>query len=174
MKTIKLHQLSRGEVVALLGGIYEHAPWVAESLVDQGLTKVDSNSEFLAGRMRSIVDAAHADKKLELLCAHPELAGKLALSGDLTKDSNAEQLSAGLDQCSKEELAEFQQLNRVYKTRFGHPFILAVRGFTRAKILNEFRNRLLNQKETEFAIALAEVHKIARFRLSDLLDSFRP
>lgn len=170
MNTIKLHQLSRAEVVSLLGQVYEHAPWVAESLLDQGLTEADSNSEFLACKMRSIVDAASAEKKLELLCAHPELAGKLALSGDLTKDSNTEQLSVGLDQCSKEELAEFQRLNGAYITRFGHPFILAVRGFTRAQILNAFRKRLPNEKETEFTTALTEVHKIARFRLRDILD----
>lgn len=164
----KLHQLTRVEVVSLLGEIYEHSAWVAEALLDQGLTEADSNSCHLASRMQSIVDAANINAKLALLRAHPELVGKLALAGELTRNSVAEQANAGLDQCSVAEIAEFHELNSDYKTRFGHPFIIAVWGLNRADILSAFRSRLENNRETEFAIALAEVHKIASLRLQQL------
>jgi 2-oxo-4-hydroxy-4-carboxy-5-ureidoimidazoline decarboxylase len=116
--------------------------------------------------MAAIVDDAGQAQQMNLLCAHPELAGKLAIDGGLTAESTSEQASAGLDKCSPEEFAEFQRLNSAYGTAFGHPFIIAVRGLTRANILDAFRKRINNDKPTELATALAEVHKIAGIRLS--------
>ena len=162
------HELSRATFIATFGGIYEHSPWVAEMLYDQGLSKEDDDPKKLAVRMGAIVDAAGDARQMALLCAHPELAGKLAISGSLTAESTAEQASAQLDQCSAEEFAEFQQLNQRYHETFGHPFIIAVRGLNRAKILATFRRRVNNSAQVEFRTALAEVHKIARLRLDQL------
>ena len=93
------HELSRTAFIATFGGVYEHSPWVAEMLYDQGLSKNDGNPIKLAERMAAIVDAAGDERQMALLCAHPELAGKLAISGSLTAESTAE-ASAQLDQCS--------------------------------------------------------------------------
>jgi 2-oxo-4-hydroxy-4-carboxy-5-ureidoimidazoline decarboxylase len=163
-----LEKLNQAEIVSLLGGIYEHSPWVAEILFTQGITSQDNDLDFLADRMKKIVDASSEKMKLRLLQAHPELAGKLAISGNLTKDSTAEQASAGLDQCSKEEFAEFSKLNFEYTKKFGHPFIIAVKDLTRAGILTSFKERINNGNQTEFETAITEVHKIAFLRLKAL------
>ena len=163
-----LEKLNQAEIVSLLGGIYEHSPWVAEILFTQGITSQDNDLYFLADRMKKIVDASSEKIKLSLLQAHPELAGKLAISRNLTKDSTAEQASAGLDQCSKEEFAEFSKLNFEYTKKFGHPFIIAVKDLTRAGILTSFKERINNGNQTEFETAITEVHKIAFLRLKAL------
>ena len=163
-----LEKLNQAEIVSLLGGIYEHSPWVAEILFTQGITSQDNDLDFLADRMKKIVDASSEKMKLRLLQAHPELAGKLAISGNLTEDSTAEQASAGLDQCSKEEFAEFSKLNFEYTKKFGHPFIIAVKDLTRAGILTSFKERINNGNQTEFETAITEVHKIAFLRLKAL------
>ena len=162
------YKLGKTAFLATFGGIYEHSPWVAETLYYQGLDKSDSCPKKIAARMAAIVDSAGAEKQMRLLCAHPELAGKLAVSGSLTVDSAAEQASAQLDKCSAEEFAEFQSLNKRYKTNFGHPFIIAVRGLDRQKILSAFRKRANNSADIEFLTALLEVHKIAQLRLDQL------
>ena len=163
-----LEKLNQAEIINLLGSIYEHSSWVAEVLFSQGITSQDNDVGFLAQRMKKIVDASSEELKLNLLKAHPELAGKLAISGNLTKDSTAEQASAGLNQCSKEEFAEFNKLNFEYTKKFGHPFIIAVKGLTRSEILTSFKERINNDSKKEFETALAEVHKIALIRLKAL------
>jgi 2-oxo-4-hydroxy-4-carboxy-5-ureidoimidazoline decarboxylase len=162
------HELSRADFIAAFGGIYEHSPWVAGTLFDMGVDRLDADPAVLAKRMADIVDAAGFDKQMELLCAHPELAGKLAVAGSLTASSSAEQASAALDQCSTDEFAAFQDLNARYGEKFGHPFIIAVRGLDRAKILSAFQQRITQNADAEFATALGQVHKIARLRLEQL------
>jgi len=162
------HTLDRAEFIATFGGIYEHSPWVAETLYDQGLDPGDANPIIITKRMCAIVDSAGTAQQTLLLCAHPELAGKLAVAKSLTAESAAEQASAQLDQCSTEEFAEFQALNKRYQEMFSHPFIIAVRNLDRKKILSAFRNRVKNSPDVEFSIALAEVHKIAQLRLDQL------
>ena len=155
--------MSRNEFVETYGGIYEHSPWVAEESYDEfdAATGADEITELLAQR----VDAADDDKKLALIRAHPDLAGRAAVRGDLTADSTSEQSSAGIDQCSPEEYQQFQSLNASYKQKFGFPFVMAVRNSDRLKILAAFAERLDNDHDTEFATAISEIHKIARLRL---------
>lgn len=157
--------LKEAEFMAQFGGIYEHSPWVAAALWAAGLGPEDTRLSRFAARMRDIVDAAGDERQLDLLRAHPELAGKLAIAGGLTAESSAEQAGAGLDSCTPAEFARFSDLNDRYGARFGHPFIIAVRGLDRAAILDAFESRVGNDRDTEFATALAEVHKIARLRL---------
>ena len=166
--TIAPADLSEDDFMAKFSGIYEHSPWVAATLFGAGLSPQDSRLSIFAGRMADIVDAAGHDAQMGLLRAHPELAGKLAIAGGLTSESTAEQAGAGLDACSPSEFASFQEFNARYGASFGHPFIIAVRGLTRGDILAAFQARLVNDAATEFAAALAEVHKIARLRLADL------
>ncbi|MXY41487.1 MAG: 2-oxo-4-hydroxy-4-carboxy-5-ureidoimidazoline decarboxylase [Rhodospirillaceae bacterium] len=157
--------LDRAAFVEAYGGVYEHSPWVAETVYDAGIGPADDTAAALAGRMGQVVDAADGGVRLALLRAHPELAGRLAVAGNLTVDSTAEQASAGLDRCTPEEFVEFHALNERYTARFGFPFIVAVRGLSRQDILDAFRSRAGNVRETEFATALQQVHRIARLRL---------
>ncbi len=158
--------LDREGFLARYGWVYEHSPWIAEVLWDAG--RLSDDPDALAQAMAEIVEAADPAAQLALLRAHPDLAGRLALAGDLTEASRAEQAGAGLDRCSAEELAEFQHLNGAYVAKFGFPFIVAVAGLDRAAILDAFRRRLGQSPEAEFAEARAQVHRIARLRLRAL------
>lgn len=104
-----------------------------------------------------------------MLRAHPDLAGKLAVAGELTADSKAEQASAGLDRLSPEEHARFTELNSAYIKKFGFPFIIAVKGLVKEDILAAFEQRIDNSAEEEFEAACAEVERIARLRLRSML-----
>jgi OHCU decarboxylase len=155
--------LNRDGFLARFGGVYEHSPWVAATVWDAGEATDDVGA--LAMAMAAHVEAADETLKLALLRAHPDLAGKLALDGALSPDSALEQAGAGLDRCSAAELAEFHALNERYLAKFHFPFIIAVRGLSRGDILAIFRTRIGNDRATEFAAALAQVHRIARLRL---------
>jgi OHCU decarboxylase len=151
------------EFVARYGGIYERSPWVAEDAA--ALVGADESVHRIAEVMAACVDNAPLERQLELIRAHPDLAGKVQVTGGLTADSAREQASAGLDRCSAEEFERFQRLNRAYREKFGFPFVMAVRDKTRAEILDAFEKRLGQGKEAEFRSALTEIHKIARLRL---------
>jgi OHCU decarboxylase len=161
-------RFSRDAFIMRFGGVYEHSPWVAEAVFDGGNVADDINQ--LARAMAAVVDGASHERQLALLRAHPDLAGRLAVRGELTQASTDEQKSAGLDQCSREELERFQSLNTEYTGKFGFPFILAVSGKIRTQILENFETRLGNSPKQEFATALGEVHKIARIRLEKLAE----
>ncbi len=151
------------DFIARYGGIYEHSPWVAERVLAIGIDT--SDAALVARSMADIVDNAARDRQLELIRAHPDLAGKAQVAGELTAESTAEQASAGLDQCSQEEFERFQALNDAYREKFGFPFVMAVRDSSRDEILEAFAERLENDYELEFETALVEIHKIARLRL---------
>lgn len=156
-------EISRTAFVEQCGGVYEHSAWIAETAHDAGLP--DGDVTTLADCLRNVVEIAGTAPQLALLRAHPDLAGKLAKSGALTDESTSEQASAGLDQCTDAEFAEFTALNDTYKERFGFPYILAVKGRKRHEILENFRARVDNTNATEFREALDQVHQIARLRL---------
>ena len=155
--------------IARYAGIYEHSPWVAEQAFPRASGITDP--AHLAGIMSATVDAADAEAKLALIRAHPDLADRAAIRGGLTAASSEEQASAGLDQCTEDEYARFQSLNNRYKKKFGFPFVMAVRGKHRTDILAAFEQRLGNDRETEMATAIREIHKIARLRLEALESS---
>lgn len=162
--------LNEADFVSLFGSVYEHSPWVAEEVWRQKTEHPDhyfNDIYKIQAAMRDIVDQSSDEQKLMLLRAHPDLAGKAALSGTLTIESKSEQAGAGLDQCSEDELAHFLQLNDEYRSKFGFPFIMAVKGATKEQILTGFKERTPNDLQTEFDRALNEVHKIAGFRLAD-------
>ncbi|MGB0630229.1 MAG: 2-oxo-4-hydroxy-4-carboxy-5-ureidoimidazoline decarboxylase [Alphaproteobacteria bacterium] len=163
-------RMDREAFMEAFGGVYEHSPWIAEEVFADGLTGDHDTIAGLHGALRDVVDEAHRDKQLALLQAHPDLAGRLAVAGELTAESTAEQASAQLDQCTAEEFEEFQSLNERYKETFGFPYILAVRGRNRHEILGNFRSRVNNDPETEFAEALKQVHRIALLRIEALFQ----
>lgn len=159
-----LNAASVAEFVALLDGIFEHSPWVAEHAAE--MRPFASRYALHEALTHAALSASH-ELQLALLRAHPELAGKAAIRGELTPDSTREQAGAGLTACSPEEYAQLQQLNADYNARFGFPFIIAVKGHDRAAILRAFEQRLHHPVETELRAALHEVGRIAAFRLAD-------
>ena len=152
------------------GGIYEHSPWVA-TRAESVLAGAVVDRESLAGLMADCVDNASRDAQLDLIRAHPDLAGKAQVAGELTADSSEEQSRAGLDQCTTQEFESFQSLNAAYKEKFDFPFIMAVRESARGEILEAFAARIENDYDLEFETALQEIHKIARLRLAALEES---
>lgn len=161
--------MTRDEFVQKYGGIYEHSPWVAEKSYTRAVRCTDIAG--LARVFADCVDAAPRAQKLELIRAHPDLAGKAAVAGELTNDSTAEQSSAGIDQCTPQEYARFQTMNERYQARFSFPFVMAVRNSNRQQILAAFDERLKNDASVEFDRAIAEIHKIARLRLETMEES---
>lgn len=158
--------MSAASFVEKFGGIYEHSSWVAERAaphLEQSLTIDD-----VARVMADCVDNASTERRLELIRAHPDLAGKAQVAGELTAESTTEQTSAGLDQCTQPEYEQFQSLNDRYKEKFGFPFVMAVRDSSRQQILAMFERRLQNEYDDEFEAALVEIHKIARLRLETM------
>lgn len=153
-----------GEFTTMYGGIYEHSPWIAEAAYAQR-ENLHTVLE-LHNAMKAAVGGATREKKLALIKAHPDLACAEAVK--LTDSSTSEQQGAGLKECSPEEFAEFQKLNADYKTKFGFPFIVAVKGLNRHQILEQFRTRINDAADDEFETALEQINKIAYFRLMAL------
>lgn len=164
-----IHEMNREAFIETFGGVYEHSPWIAEHTWDKGLTVRENSANGLRAAMADVIDAAGREPQLSLLRAHPDLAGKLAVRGELTAESTSEQASAGLDKCTQAEFDELQDLNNRYKERFGFPYILAVKGRNVPEILENFRTRVENGEDQEFAEALRQVHRIALLRLADLI-----
>ncbi len=156
------------EFVQRYGGIYEHSAWVAERA--EATLADNAGTDAIADALAQCVDAASAERQLELIQAHPDLAGRAQVAGELTADSASEQASAGLDRCSPAEFESLQALNAAYRSKFGFPFVMAVRGSSVDSILRAFRERFENDYETEFRTAIGEIHKIARLRLEALAN----
>lgn len=156
--------LDRAAFVARFGDIAEHSPWVAETAF--AAAPFADRSALVEAFQRAVITAGR-DRQLALLRAHPDLAGRAAIAGDLLPDSTAEQKGAGLDRLTPAEFARFTALNDRYRARFGFPFIFAVRGATKERILQAFEDRVGGGEPEEFLTALAQVCRIMRFRLED-------
>jgi OHCU decarboxylase len=171
--TISLDHLNTcdaAEFVRMLDGIYEHSPWITQRAAAR---RPFANLTALKLALQAVVSDANAAQQLDLLRAHPELAGKAAIAGELTKESRGEQAAAGLGNCSPEEFAALHTLNADYNAKFGFPFILAVKGpdskgLTRAQIIATFSRRLNHNRDDEIAESLRQVHRIAELRLNAL------
>lgn len=172
MPTIQdLDAMDADAFAAALHGIYEHSPWIAARAAP---ARPFATPAALKLALQAAVDGGGDAERLSLLRAHPELAGKAAIAGELTAESTGEQASSGLDCCSPEEYALLHALNAQYNARFGFPFILAVkgptgRGLTRQAIIDTFVRRLDNARADELREALRQVHRIAEIRLNALL-----
>lgn len=162
-----LNALSAEDFVGLLGGVYEHSPWVAEAVASQ---RPFADRDDLIAAMRAVVEAASDEQKLTLIRAHPDLAGKLARSGALTEESKREQAGLGLDRLTDEEFGAFTEFNERYRERFGFPFIICARLTTKQGVLDAFARRTEQTSEEEMQTALQEIHHIARLRMLDLVE----
>ncbi|WP_333828152.1 allantoinase PuuE, partial [Pararhodobacter sp.] len=161
--------MERDAFVARFGGVFEHSPWIAERAWALELGPAHDSATGLHNALARMFRSASADERLGVLRAHPDLAGKLAQARRLTAESSAEQASVGLDALTDEERAGFEALNAAYVTKFGFPFIIAVRDNTKASILAAFHQRLASDTDTEFTTACAQVERIAALRLKDML-----
>jgi OHCU decarboxylase len=155
--------------VERFGDIFEHTPQLAHAAHAAGLSSQHDSLEGLHAALSAALYRLPRDAQLALIRAHPDLAGRLALADELTTDSKQEQVSAGLDQLTAEELRQFTSLNARYRARFDFPFVMAVKGRTKPEILAAFAARLQNDPETEFAEALRQIDAIARARLEGRL-----
>jgi OHCU decarboxylase len=156
----------------ILHGLYEHSPWIPQRAAAQRPFR--TIDELKLG-LQKVVAKATPEEQLGLIRAHPELAGKAAVAGELTPESTGEQAQAGLNLCSPEEFAALHELNAAYNSKFGFPFILAVKGgdskgLTRQAIIAAFRRRLRNQPEDEQREALRQINRIAEMRLNTLVQ----
>lgn len=162
----RLSDLDRGDFVARLGHVFEHSPWVAARAWAR---RPFASLESLHAALVSAMEGAAPEDQLALLRAHPELGGHEAEAGTLTAASTGEQKGAGLAGCTAAEKDRLAALNRAYRERFGFPFIIAVKGLGPAAILQALETRLDHGAEEEFRTALAQVARIAYFRLEALL-----
>lgn len=161
--------MDRDGFVARFGGIFEHSPWIADRAFDLELGPAHDSAGGLHNSLCRVFRTASESERLDVLRAHPDLAGKLAQAKRLTAESTAEQASAGLDALTDTERARFTELNSAYVATFGFPFIIAVRGLTKNDILAAFERRIGNDRAAEFDTACRQVERIALLRLQDIL-----
>ena len=162
-------QMERDTFVSTYGGIFEHSPWVAEHAHQLELGPAHDTAIGLHNALCRAFRAADPAKQMAVLCAHPDLAGKLATAKRLTAESTSEQASAGLDALTDAERVQFTQWNTQYVEKYGFPFIIAVRDHDKRSIIAAFKARLNSDADTEFATACYNVERIALHRLKDLL-----
>ncbi|MFD6697668.1 MULTISPECIES: 2-oxo-4-hydroxy-4-carboxy-5-ureidoimidazoline decarboxylase [unclassified Microbacterium] len=158
----EINALDEDAFVAVLGPVFENSPWVARGAWG---SRPFAGVPELHRAMFAVVEAADRQTVLDFLNAHPALAGKEAQAGEMTTESVGEQASAGLDALSPEEFARIGELNRTYQDRHGFPFVIAVRGHTKASILAEFERRIGADTEAELRAALDQIALISRGRL---------
>ena len=161
--------MSRDAFAKAFGGVYEHSPWVARKAYDFGIGVANDTAQGLNFALRTQFRLACYDDQLAVLVAHPDLAGKLASANLLTAESTSEQASAGLDNLTQEEKDTFEKLNTAYVEKFGFPYIIAVKDYTKAQIMEQFNTRINNDKDTEFATACQMVERIAELRIHALV-----
>ena len=164
-----LNTASQAGFAALLDGVYEHSPWIAEKAFAK---RPFATLAQLKHALVTVLREAGADAQVALIRAHPELAGKAMVSKTLTAESTNEQGKAGLTDCTPAEFAQLQKLNAAYNEKFGWPFTLAVRGprgtgLSRHDIIKTFERRLGHHRDFERAECIRNIHRIAEIRLND-------
>jgi 2-oxo-4-hydroxy-4-carboxy-5-ureidoimidazoline decarboxylase len=162
----QLESFSCSEFVSAVGPVFEHSPWIAEATWGK---RPFASVEKLHSALCETVKNAGGEKQLALIRAHPDLVGRAALRGALTRESTKEQAGAGLDRLSPEEIAWFQKNNAAYREKFGFPFVVCARLNKKEAIVEGLAARSRNSREQEIKTALEEIFKIAELRLRDLI-----
>lgn len=159
----ELNALPAAEFAARLGGVFEHAPWIAEAAAARRPCK---DAADLSSALAVIVREAGTEKQLALLNAYPDLAAR----GRLTTESAREHDASGLSTANPETRRRLETLNAAYRARFGFPFIICARLHDVATILDAMKRRINHRRDEEFTAALGQVLQIARLRLADLVS----
>ncbi len=162
MTLSEVNALTRADFIERFGDIAEHSAWVAETA--EHARPYADNAVMVHAFQRAILDA-EPPLQTALILAHPDLAGRAALRGEVADESKREQRGAGLDTLTPDEFERFHALNTAYRTRFGFPFIFAVTGATKHQIMDAFENRVGGTMEEERLTAIAQILRIVRFRL---------
>jgi OHCU decarboxylase len=168
MTLAQLNSLSRDDFVRVVGPVFERSPWIAEAAWPR---RPFASVEALHRAFTETVANGGEEKQLALIRAHPDLAGRAALAGALTRESTGEQVSAGLVQLAPDERELFRKNNVAYQQKFGFPFVICARLNKKQAILDGFRVRLNHSREEEIKTALEEIGKIAYLRLQDIIPN---
>ena len=163
----EVNRLDRGRFTSLFGSLFERSPWIAERAWER---RPFADLDAMHAAFVEVVEDAPEERRVALIRAHPDLAGKAALAGELTEESANEQASAGLDRLSPEEFERFHRLNAAYREKFGLPYVVCVRDHTKETIFAGAERRLFNTREEEIGAALHEISRIGRLRLEDLVE----
>ena len=164
MKSIdSINKLNKSDFLTIFANVFEKTDWIAEKVFELK-PFIDFND--LSSKMLNLYEECNKENILLILNSHPELA----VAKKLTSESKLEQAGAKLNECNLEEFEEFKKLNLDYKNKFGFPFIIAVKGKNKNEILNNFRQRILNDVESEFKEAKNQVKKIATFRFNEIIN----
>jgi len=163
-----LNAADRATFVAAIGFAFEHSPWIADAVWER---RPFADLGALHAALVAAVERAPHERRVALIAAHPDLAGRVAREGRLTAASHGEQAAAGLDRLSADEIARFDAANAAYRARFGFPFVICAREHDKASVIAALERRAGNDRDTEIATALAEIAKIARLRLEDAVTA---
>ena len=164
MKSIdNINKLNKSDFLTIFGNVFEKTDWIAEKVFELK-PFIDFND--LSSKMLDLYEKCNKENILLILNSHPELA----VAKKLTSESKLEQAGAKLNECNNEEFEEFKKLNLEYRNKFGFPFIIAVKGKNKIEILNNFRQRILNDIDSEFEEAKKQVKKIATFRFNEIIN----
>jgi OHCU decarboxylase len=165
------YNLEKKSFLSIFGNVFENSCWIAERAFEKEVSPTMNTAVGLHAALCLQFRLASREEKLNVLREHPDLAGKLSLTKKLTKESEQEQKSAGLNNLTERDLVEFNELNDSYTAKFKHPFIMAVSGSSKEKILQSFRNRIQNSPEDELKKACEQVEKIALIRVKEILKN---
>jgi 2-oxo-4-hydroxy-4-carboxy--5-ureidoimidazoline (OHCU) decarboxylase len=94
----EVNQLSSDAFVAQFGGIVECSPHIAQAVHESRSGDWASTGDVVSA-FSSALDALDEEGKAGILNSHPDLVGRAALEGTLTKESTGEQKAAGLGRC---------------------------------------------------------------------------
>lgn len=161
-----LNQMNQTEFTVALGEIFEQTPQIAQQ---SWLSRPFASRTDLHQKMLAVVDQMSSAEHLSLIQAHPDLGSKAKMADA----SVQEQAGAGLNQLSAAEFEQLHRLNQAYRTKFGFPFIIAVKNHSKTSILSAFEQRIANSPAAEMTQALAEIAKIAELRLKEAVDEPR-
>jgi 2-oxo-4-hydroxy-4-carboxy-5-ureidoimidazoline decarboxylase len=165
--TYKISQINQMDQIGFttsLGEIFEHTPAIAHQA---WISLPFEHISALYQAMVEVVDRLDDSAKLALILAHPDLGSKLKMA----ESSIQEQSGIGLDRLDASEYERFQNLNQAYRSKFGFPFIIAVKDQTKESILQAFSDRLKNPLESELEAAMIEIKRIAWHRLHCLITT---
>jgi 2-oxo-4-hydroxy-4-carboxy-5-ureidoimidazoline decarboxylase len=164
----QLNRAPQADFVVVCGPLFEHSPWIAERTWPK---RPFASIDMLHAALVATMYAATVDEQVKLIASHPDLVGRLAKEGRLTRESTSEQAAAGLTLLTDDEIASFDQYNVAYRDKFGFPFVICARQNKKDAILAAFPVRLKDSREREIQTALAEIAKIAGLRLIDAVGS---
>jgi len=162
-----LNAAARDDFVRICGPFFEHSPWIAERAFEARPFK---SRDALHVALCDVVRRASVEEQVKLIASHPDLVGRLAREGKLTRESNSEQAAAGLAALSDSEIQQFERYNAAYRENFGFPFVIYARENKKDAILKAFPVRLNNSRDEEIATAREEIFKIAWLRLTDAIS----